>query len=437
MNLTALVESKASSGFDVDDLQNRLDQTPDNYQDLFDLAQEIERRPLREHWPYWEPNDLELILQEYESNYEVARKQLQADDVLQRAQSGFISSVVGCVLGKPVEIHLDSKSLVQALTDSDQYPLKGYISGKIRDKGGLKTLHKDAPGALSETISNVPPDDDINYTLLGLTLLETQGRSFTQEQLARLWRDYLPLGYTWGPERTFLSRYAMEMGLEDNPEIEVGNFASSLNPGSEFCGALIRCHIYGYSSPGDPRSAAAMAWRDATMTHRGNGVYGSMYLASVIALAFVERDIKTLFRQALNFIPLKSRLHEAISFAIDAVSSSSDWEAAYALIHKKYKEFGHCRIFQEIGTVINSVFFAKDIGDGLKIQLYQGNDTDSFGAAAGAILGVHFGENNLDPSWVAPFGDRLYNALGGFHDQSLKSVTSRVGQVAIASLEVK
>lgn len=435
-NFEALVSSKSLSGYDVSGLLEKLQSTPDDYQKLFQLGQEIEQRPLRESWKYVEPNALDLILQQSSFVSSAPVPALLASDVFHRARAGFLSSVVGCVLGKPVEVHLDSKSLINALEKSNQFPIQGYISKTIVENGGLDFLHKDAPVSFAENLRNVPPDDDINYTLVGLVLLEKFGPDFAQSDLAAIWRDSLPLGFTWGPERLFLSRYAMEMGLDDNPQIEVAGFADSLNPGSEFCGALIRSHIYGYASPGDPLQAASLAWRDATMTHRGNGVYGSMYLASAIAIAFVEKNPEAIFRRALEFIPQKSRLHEAIAYAIDSVMNSPTWESAYELIHGRYGDFGHCKIFQEIGTVVNSVCFAGSISEGLKIQLYQGNDTDSFGSAAGAILGVYFGEGNLEESWISPFQDKLHSALAGFHDLSLDSVAWRVGKVATLGLDV-
>ena len=45
----------------------------------------------------------------------------------------------------------------------------------------------------------------------------------------------------------------------------------------------------------------------------------------------------------------------------------------------------------------------------------QGNDTDSFGATAGSILGAFFGE--IDERWYAPFNDDVHTALAMFHER--------------------
>ena len=44
----------------------------------------------------------------------------------------------------------------------------------------------------------VPPDDDTIYTLLGLLAMEEYGPDLTQDQLACIWKKYLPLGEDGG-----------------------------------------------------------------------------------------------------------------------------------------------------------------------------------------------------------------------------------------------
>ena len=46
--------------------------------------------------------------------------------------------------------------------------------------------------------------------------------------------------------------------------------------------------------------------------------------------------------------------------------------------------------------LINTLRFAQDVGDGICKQVSQGNDTDSYGATAGSILGAYFGPEGLE-----------------------------------------
>jgi len=108
------------------------------------------------------------------------------------------------------------------------------------------------------------------------------------------------------------------------------------------------------------------------------------------------------------------------------VQAATDWIDGYRRIHGQYGKYGNCVIFQEVGTVMNTLRFGRDVGHGVCIQVSQGNDTDSFGALAGALLGVHFGPGHLESRWLEPFNDRLQTRLAGFYDTSLSSTADRV-----------
>jgi ADP-ribosylglycohydrolase len=199
-----------------------------------------------------------------------------------------------------------------------------------------------------------------------------------------------------------------------------------LNPKDEYCGALIRADAYGYACPGHPALAAELAWRDASYTHRRTGIYGTMFAAAAIATAFVANEPLEIFRVALKYIPRRSRFAEVVRDSIEQVSAAADWIDGYTRVHDKYREYDHCRIYQEIGTVINTLRFAENVGDGICMQVSQGNDTDSFGATAGSILGAYFGPEGFDARWPAPFNDRLLTSVATFHEQRLSAVARRM-----------
>ena len=87
----------------------------------------------------------------------------------------------------------------------------------------------------------------------------------------------------------------------------------------------------------------------------------------------------------------------------------------------------HCLIYQEVGTLINTLRFAEDIGDGICKQVSQGNDTDSYGATAGSLLGAYFGPGYLEERWLAPFNDDIHTALAWFYERSLSKLAKRMG----------
>jgi ADP-ribosylglycohydrolase len=197
-----------------------------------------------------------------------------------------------------------------------------------------------------------------------------------------------------------------------------------LNPGAELCGALIRADAYGYACVGDPELASTLAQKDASFTHQRTGVYGPMFVAATIAIApFVDRALDAA-REGLRYVPQRSRFAERTRECLDIVDDAADWRAAYERIRERFGKYGFCRIYQEVGTVLNTLRFAESAGHGICLQVMQGNDTDSFGATAGSILGMHFGL--IEQRWTHPFRDELQTALATFHTSSLRAVADRM-----------
>ena len=110
-----------------------------------------------------------------------------------------------------------------------------------------------------------------------------------------------------------------------------------------------------------------MAWIDSSFTHRRTGIYATMFLSAAISCAQVLEDKMEIIETALEFVPQKSRFFERSLASYLDVKNSINWEDGYAKINNKLGEYGHCRIYQEIGMVINTFKHAKDIGHGIYV----------------------------------------------------------------------
>jgi hypothetical protein len=162
-----------------------------------------------------------------------------------------------------------------------------------------------------------------------------------------------------------------------------------------------------------------------------------MWVAAALACALVSEPADRLgpFRTALGFVPTESRFAAIVRESLELVEAAPDWEAGYRAVHGRFGEYTHCRVYQEVGTLLNTARFARDVGHGLGLQVCQGNDTDSFGATAGSYLGALLGPDGFDRShWTWRFGDRIHLALATFHEQSLSALAARMvalsGQVS-------
>lgn len=283
--LTNVVLCMEKQGFATAGMLTALKKLPDSYDAIAELAQQVAELPMREDWQYREPNDLETIWNECDPTRPMGPIGTGAPaDAADRVKSAFLGAVCGCILGKPLEIDPTLERIRVAAESCGEWPLNDYVSEAMLD--ALKGYHKSASECMRDHIHFVAPDDDINYTVLGMLVLEQHGVGFTREQLIDLWLHNLPPLWTWGPERTVLLKATLsKMNHTKPPEFDL--WAREWNPGNELCGAAIRVDAYGYAAAGNPALAAELAWRDSGMTHVRSGIYGSMFIAAAIATAFV------------------------------------------------------------------------------------------------------------------------------------------------------
>ena len=177
----------------------------------------------------------------------------------------------------------------------------------------------------------VARDDDMDYPVLGLHLLESHGPGFTSQDVASTWLDRLPYNLVYTAERV---AYRNLVNGASPPES-----ATYRNPFREWIGAQIRADIMGYVCPGWPEKAAEFAYRDATVSHVKNGVYGEMFVAAMLAAAFVTDEVEEVIRIGLSEIPASCRLAEAIRDTVAWSRQLADWEKVWDKINEKYGRY--------------------------------------------------------------------------------------------------
>lgn len=421
-----VIADKDEQGHDVAALRADLAAAPSSYDALLDVALRICTAPMRAGWAFVEPDDWAGILAEWDAD-DLAPAPYEIDAVRARIRTAFLARVAGCILGKPFEFDPTLDELRAVLEPAGEWPLSDYATAATCHR--LRALQPQWPDLVRERLRWVAEDDDLNYTVSAMLLLEQHGASFTSGDVRRQWMVQLPVAATFGPERIQLLAAGVA-SLEGYETLDDGesDWAGVLNPGDEHCGALIRADAYGYACPGDPARAARLAWQDAITTHRRTGVYGCMFIAAAIATALVTDPADRLmpFRIARRVLPRRSRLAGIVDDSLALVDASSDWLDGYRKVHGRFGVYTHCRVYQEIGTLMVTLRFAADVGEGLGLQVCQGNDTDSFGATAGSLLGALLGPQMFDPRWTAPFNDRIHLALATFHETSLSAVAERM-----------
>ncbi|MFF5493016.1 ADP-ribosylglycohydrolase family protein [Streptomyces aquilus] len=327
-------------------------------------------------------------------------------------EAAWLGRSIGCLLGKPVE-KLPLDAIRQLAKSTGNWPLNSYFTARGVPPA-LLTAHpwnrRSAPTSLAENIDGMPEDDDLNYPLLNLLLLQRHGRNFTTTDVATLWLDELPAGRTFTAER--IAYRNLLLGLEPP------HTARHRNPFREWIGALIRADVHGWTNPGDPATAAEQAHRDATLTHTANGVYAAMFTAAAIATAATgTHDVHACLRTGLTVVPPHSRLTRAIHHAIQLAETTPDFDTVVDELHATYASTHHW-----VHAIPNTALIAAalthangDFTGSICKAVSGGWDTDSNGATAGSIAGLLTGTpDRLPDRWTTPLKNRLATSVGDF-----------------------
>ena len=434
--LRQTIDAMEAQGHDVSGAVQEWEQLPDSYDSLIAFAQRVSKLPMRADWEYVEP--LDYAGTEAEMSPLRMRAVVKTDNpgvYAKRVEAAFLSAVLGCILGKPLEVNPSLAELKRVGEATGEWPIREFISIPFLDALGRR--HDSWTETVRENIRYVAADDDLHYNVMGMLNLENHGLGLDCAGVRDTWLNHQSMNFVWGPERLVTAAIALDHLMKDGGENaktneEILQWSAVLNPMNEFCGAAIRADTYGYAFPGRPDLAAKYAYIDASFTHRRTGVYSTMYIAAAIALMFVEKDPMKAFEDALLFIPQRSRFHRITSICLGFVRESQSFEEGYARINQRFGAYDHCKIYQEVGTLINTLKFASGVWDGVCKQVMQGNDTDSFGCTAGSLLGAHFGEAPADR--LAVFNDEIQISLASFHEHSLSALAARMGRLPAALL---
>jgi ADP-ribosylglycohydrolase len=385
-------------------------------QQLESLWDELESLPVEPGSPYEEPSDLKSIRKARPKRSRALHTGLTPEAYFDKIHGAWLGRCVGCLLGKPVE-GWPRDRIEGYLKLGDAYPLDGYFPEVTPHPEGYR-LHPSYREAMKGAIDGMPRDDDIDYTILGLHILEEHGAGFTTADLGTEWLTHLPYSLVYTAERVAYRN--LVNGLKP-PET-----ASHRNPYREFIGAQIRADIWGYVAPRLPEVAAELAFRDASLSHVKNGIYGEMFVAAMISAAFSTQDIREAIEVGLSEIPRRSRLAEAMRDVLQWSEEYGDWRQAWERVMDSYGGYHWVHTINNAAFVLLGLLYGGgDLGRSVSISVMAGFDTDCNGATTGSIVGAMLGAKALPEGWVAPLKDRVRSILSSFSESSITDLARR------------
>ncbi len=377
-----------------------------------------------------EPSDLEGIRALRPKGPRAVEKIFSYAELYDRIYGAWLGRCAGCQLGKPVEG--DNKANIRTAAElSTGYPLDNYFGAIVNPPKSISRRNwSPNNSSLIDRMSYMARDDDTDYTIVGLRLLEMHGLDFTSQQVANYWLSQFPYHRVYTAER--IAYRNLVDGLTP-PET-----ASYLNPAREWIGAQIRADAFGYACPGLPEKAAELAFKDAALSHTKNGIYGEMMVAAMIAAAAVTDDIDKIIETGLSEIPAGSRLAKAIRDTVERAKSDGDWETTADWIAAELGHYQGCHTITNAAIVVlGLVAGEKDFGKTIGISVMAGFDTDCNGATAGSILGMALGAEAIPAKWTLPFNDTIHSAINEVSQAKISDMARRTLSIAARVLNIE
>jgi ADP-ribosylglycohydrolase len=364
---------------------------------------ELKELPIDRGLSQAEPNEIENIRRLRPDGPRRLWKTFDNGQYQRRLEGALLGRLAGCTLGAPVEFWPIENMQALAQENGEAFPPIDYWS-YVPEPLALRYQMSRREAYTRAKMDGVPVDDDIVYTLLGLLVVENYGPNFTIAENGQAWLKYLPYACT-----------AEDIALKNlKAGVPAAQAAEMDNPYCEWIGADIRSDPWGYMAPGWPERAADMAYRDAYLSHRRQGIYGAMFFAAAIAAAFSVDDPVAAVKIGLTEIPEHCALANAVCWALAEAPRIHSYRQAREAVNDRFKGMAPVHTINNacltiFGITIGGVDFTKVIGE----TVAMGMDNDCTAATAGSIVGAVIGKEGIPEHWYMPFHNTIHSYLIG------------------------
>ena len=313
---------------------------------------------------------------------------------LERLHAGWLTQIAGAAVGTIIE---------------------GYCTDRLREVFGEIYGYLRRPSTYN---------DDVLFELAFLEAFRRSGYDVTSEEIALEWVGRIE--YTWSAEEAAFKN--LQRGIFP-PESATTN-----NPWREWIGAQMRGAICGMVAPGDPATAARLAWVDGTVSHVNNGVLGEVFNAMLVALAFTESDVRVLLRKTMNLLPENSEYYSVVQFAWQACEANEAWEPAWRACEKRFEHYNWIHTYPNAAAEVVSLYFGQNSFDEcMHISAMCGQDVDCNAGQIGTVYGVMQGYSALSDSWTEPFGDRFDSLFRGYEHTTITHLAQLTQEAILAA----
>jgi ADP-ribosylglycohydrolase len=439
------VKQRGEEGCRVDGYREKVEAAGDDAETLMQLYEELMNLPIREDFPFREPNELAEIRAERPDGPRRLEAPWTEDEWRDKFYGAWLGRASGCALGKPLEAsdfmggskgNPGWKNVQLWFEGADAWPIRDYtpLESKAKEQYGID-ISRWCWRSTREHIQFMETDDDIRYTVLGLIMLENKGLDWDSWDIGKMWHSRLTYSQVCTAETQAYLNFAqvtshMRGGKPQDWEDKKHWVRTYLNPYREWIGAQIRADGWAYGAAGNPELAAELAWRDASFSHVKNGIYGEMFAAAMISAAFAESDPLRIVEIGLSEIPAASRLAKDIRQAVEIAQSAGSQLELVERIWDAFNHYHPVHTNNNAALVAASLIFARgDFETAITTAVLGGWDTDCNGATVGSIMGAMLGAGQLPAQWTSKLNDKLHAEVTGFHPIAISECASRSYEV--------
>jgi ADP-ribosylglycohydrolase len=418
---------RRESGYEVAGIEADLGAaTADDHGRLEVLYHELIKTKHRSEWHYEEPDLLEEIIAAMPAgNPEpTAVASWSREELADRVLGGWQGRIAGCSLGKPVEDgDFWTPDRIRAYLElAGAYPLRDYIP-VLDPMPEAFRLRECWPETTRGHVHGGARDDDVDYSILSLWLLEQYGFGVTPGRVADAFLAFLPYSRVFTAERATLVNL-----LHRVPINAVGE---TRNPYREWIGALIRADVYGWALPDQPAAAARLVFSDASLSHRNNGIYAAMWAGALVSVACAAGTVAEAFERSLDYVPARSRLAEALGFVYELYRNSQTWEQALEQIRARFGHYSWVHSINNACLISAGLLWGEgDFASTVGLTVQGGWDTDSNAATAGSVVGTVLGAADLPAHFINPLHNRTRSAVFGYDNSRISDLARRTISLA-------
>ena len=283
-------------------------------------------------------------------------------------------------------------------------------------------------------------DDDINGPLFFLRALEEKrGETMTPQDVGEALLNYAPYehGFFWWGGYGISTEHTAYLNLRRGiPAPGSGSAEVNGRAAAEQIGGQIFIDSWGLAAPGNPELAAELARKAASVTHDGNGIYGGVFVACAISLAFVEKDIRRVIERALAFIPPECEYTRVVRAVLGWRDGhpGAGWREAFQYLRANFgydRYPGVCHIIPNAGVIALALVYGEGrFDDTLNICNMCGWDTDCNVGNAACIMGVLLGLDAIgEEKWRRPVNDLCVRS-GVMGDQNITDIPYGAAYIA-------